>query len=642
MINFVNNGTDEAILKSLPVDDCSEDLIKAMNKQGLVQKEVTVQGKNGKTFTRKQWVKASEASSGTAGKSTVNSQIDDKTDKPSHKSLDDLRKMSDAELKKFLDEAPAGTKITGIYHNRSGMEAVVEKHEGYKAIYGGIGAGSRIKESNWRIGGSDDHYIVSTIKGILSGTNKYYKASPDDNNSQKKDHSKDSFTDFLDWSKTDTRAAYLLDRIEEASGDPDGMSEDETREHWAEALKKYCGYDLTSKKSNDIKPPQKGYVVELTTVKGAYMYVYAEKPTLSSAVEAYNKAGGNLDTKQVREFKKRSNKVALDSGIVKNYCVNIQNGEYSLYKPVTTKTGASDTSKKPENMTDSELDMAIRSKSEELSKLSKEMNSNAKQQGQLNSSATKEQKQRYDKLVDEIGDLNVEKGKRQRVAKTSAPQSASITSQPTSGQKLSKADAKAKTQSYTSKVGKTEAERSAFMDKVKAAGITWKENDKAGINWMRCCMAMNAHFENGGTFDDTSVTPKADTSSSSSVPKTLKDVGIDYGYTPSESERKELLKGQGSKEVQKKVEAYVKQAALDYDDPNIKPNVSFIMEDVIQVGLGMDMKNYKNPYDLSRSDGAAFKKQIESHLSDMHFTVEKTGKSHKDGQTSYWFRLANG
>lgn len=63
MINFVNHGTDEAILKSLPIDGASDDLIKAMGKQGLVQKEVQVRGKNGKIFTRKQWVKAGEAAS---------------------------------------------------------------------------------------------------------------------------------------------------------------------------------------------------------------------------------------------------------------------------------------------------------------------------------------------------------------------------------------------------------------------------------------------------------------------------------------------------------------------------------------------------------------------------------------------------
>lgn len=42
MINFINSGTDDTILKSLPTENCSEDLIKAMSKQGLVQKEVTV------------------------------------------------------------------------------------------------------------------------------------------------------------------------------------------------------------------------------------------------------------------------------------------------------------------------------------------------------------------------------------------------------------------------------------------------------------------------------------------------------------------------------------------------------------------------------------------------------------------------
>lgn len=39
MLNFVNHGTDEAILKSLPIDGASDELIKAMGKQGLVQKD---------------------------------------------------------------------------------------------------------------------------------------------------------------------------------------------------------------------------------------------------------------------------------------------------------------------------------------------------------------------------------------------------------------------------------------------------------------------------------------------------------------------------------------------------------------------------------------------------------------------------
>lgn len=59
-MKFVNTSLDESILKSFDAEHPSEELVKAMSKQGLVQKEVQVKGKNGQTFTRKQWVKAGE------------------------------------------------------------------------------------------------------------------------------------------------------------------------------------------------------------------------------------------------------------------------------------------------------------------------------------------------------------------------------------------------------------------------------------------------------------------------------------------------------------------------------------------------------------------------------------------------------
>lgn len=78
MNQFINTGADDGILKSLPVEDCPDELVKAMNKQGLVQKEVTVQGANGKTFTRKQWVRASDAAtSGQQGQSQSIQAVDD-------------------------------------------------------------------------------------------------------------------------------------------------------------------------------------------------------------------------------------------------------------------------------------------------------------------------------------------------------------------------------------------------------------------------------------------------------------------------------------------------------------------------------------------------------------------------------------
>lgn len=60
---FYSGSADEELLKSLSQENKiidEEELNKAMNKAGLVQKEVQVRGKNGQTFTRKQWVKASE------------------------------------------------------------------------------------------------------------------------------------------------------------------------------------------------------------------------------------------------------------------------------------------------------------------------------------------------------------------------------------------------------------------------------------------------------------------------------------------------------------------------------------------------------------------------------------------------------
>lgn len=69
MMNFVNHGTDEAILKSMNAETPDEELVKAMNKQGLVQKDVQVRSKHG-VFTRKQWVRTGEAKSTGSSKST--------------------------------------------------------------------------------------------------------------------------------------------------------------------------------------------------------------------------------------------------------------------------------------------------------------------------------------------------------------------------------------------------------------------------------------------------------------------------------------------------------------------------------------------------------------------------------------------
>lgn len=59
MNSFISTGADESLLKSLQGKDGidQEVLEKAIDKAKLVQKEVQVRGKNGKIYTRKQWVR---------------------------------------------------------------------------------------------------------------------------------------------------------------------------------------------------------------------------------------------------------------------------------------------------------------------------------------------------------------------------------------------------------------------------------------------------------------------------------------------------------------------------------------------------------------------------------------------------------
>lgn len=59
-MNFIDNHSDTNTVNYLSKSLSSEIMLKALDHTGLVQKEVQVQGKNGKIFTRKQWVRANE------------------------------------------------------------------------------------------------------------------------------------------------------------------------------------------------------------------------------------------------------------------------------------------------------------------------------------------------------------------------------------------------------------------------------------------------------------------------------------------------------------------------------------------------------------------------------------------------------
>lgn len=60
-------------------------------------------------------------------------------------------------------------------------------------------------------------------------------------------------------------------------------------------------------------------------------------------------------------------------------------------------------------------------------------------------------------------------------------------------------------------------DRAKAMEKFKANGITWKESNKEGINWMRAMMAATKHVADGGKIEDkaTDGQPKTDFSAAS-------------------------------------------------------------------------------------------------------------------------------
>lgn len=97
------------------------------------------------------------------------------------KSVDckDLRNLSKEDRHRVLDEAPSGSKITGVVSKSgpyAGTPVVIEKTGGYGMAHGTLGGGTSKNYSNdWYIGGSKALTPRKTIREILEGSNKYYE-----------------------------------------------------------------------------------------------------------------------------------------------------------------------------------------------------------------------------------------------------------------------------------------------------------------------------------------------------------------------------------------------------------------------------------------------------------------------------------
>ena len=165
-------------------------------------------------------------------------------------------------------------------------------------------------------------------------------------------------------------------------------------------------------------------------------------------------------------------------------------------------------SKKLSQMSESELKDRMKQVITRMSELSKEINSNSKSQGQLNSVATQAQKKEYDELVEENGNLMIELGKRKSTQDTKKDSPSSKSTQSTKKDKPTsqpKSDSKKLSYYKASDATKQKVMKATdgmsgdeVVKMCKDKGIEWEEHSHKGINNMRAKMALAKYFDDGG------------------------------------------------------------------------------------------------------------------------------------------------
>lgn len=532
MISFVNTGLDEQILKSMPVEDVSEDLEKAMNKQGMVQKEVQVKGKNG-TFTRKQWVRASEEQKSGNG-----------TQKPDSTNLKSNREVLTEKLKnKYGSKVTLGTierspksdrgnnlafLVSGYYKNSKG-----EVQHFYERMY--IDSDSTSKDTSQSK--SDNVSDPNMGKTLNVGAKKATVKSYDKLSVAEKREGADTIVS-IDGKRYDYYSNVIANGI--GSLVP---HQDDPKIDMSAAQFKPGDKGMITIRSETI--PVK--VVDRATLNHKIMYLVQEDRPLAHGTPKkmywtsdYNvkPIGGNkLDKpdKSTNNSQKTQDNLNTDFNRAKaenylNYHLGSGETGVKVTSLETTKDGKVKVNYDVDvkisvgvdsetGQTEYEYDTEARSETYDLSDLGISSDTSKPTNNQdtksevskeirdvfvqkLHMPIPKSVEQAKSMLEDYKSRGYTSKKSRDAVIEASKllgiDSNSNTTHQSTGGQKLSPSDAKKKTQEITKGV----SDKKSFMEKAKAQGITWKENDHEGINWMRCCMAMNKYFENGGTFNN--------------------------------------------------------------------------------------------------------------------------------------------
>lgn len=514
---FINTGADNATVNDMKKSIArEEDLVKAMNKAGLVQKEIQVRGKNGQTFTRKQWVKASDAQdTGNAGNIssssikdvkvgdtlTINSQsvkvlkvndsnylVKDKDGIVSHVSKkvvnDEIAKKTvntsqnsttDDVSKKVDDKSSSGKFKPSNFQFRSGGQNVadfvnsIDKELGViKHSNGNVGFGTlNLKNGSNVDFGYDNTGAYATWNGIKYRDAKELKVAMNGKSPSK------------DYSKTTS---------EKESGTIEG-----------EAHNMMVGY-LKSRGIN----PKDGAAVKNAAKEMADQYT--NKANKKSAhpndrahnqklADAFNKIAGSQSSsdknKQSDESSNQNTAILVDGGSITHYPNGVTpvfhgGKSYKYSAHVNGSTGAD----KYFN-TEAEAKAYIKNQTKTAS------NNNAK---------TSKSSMIEDYFAE---GHSHEDGK--------------------------KALAMLLGKGYT---------REDIMAQAEKLGVTWKKNDHAGINWMRASMAIQKHLKNAKSEDSNVTTSASQKSSNGTSNESAKSAAKTTLNTGSSSSSKGSLKGE--------------------------------------------------------------------------------------------------
>ena len=172
-----------------------------------------------------------------------------------------------------------------------------------------------------------------------------------------------------------------------------------------------------------------------------------------------------------------------------------------------------------------------------------------------------------------------------------------------------------------------EEKKKCAMQKIFSQEIRFKADDGSdvapAVSWMRCCMAMNKHFAEGGSFDDSD-----------------KGTSVFSGKLGTKQDRENFLTGIMKSSVEDEITKTLKSVA-DGFDPNIDSGSWIQPDHVLNINLDRAMMQSQQ-YDLDIKNGNAFKKLISDKLKEMGFEVNKVGKRKSADGVSFWFDLSSG